>query len=131
LVVDDDKDICEAVRLILEMYGYRVATAADGAEALGLLRNGKRPFLIFLDLMMPGMNGARFREEQQRASSIADIPVVAVSGDGRVRDKAASIGVPDALSKPFDVPKLLEMVRKFESLRAASDDQSPGLRPGQ
>src|SRR5262249_48304507 len=112
LIVDDDQDICDTVQIILELRGYRVVTASDGAEALHLLRNGERPCLILLDLMMPGMNGTQFREEQLRDSALASIPVLILSGDGRVAEKAAPLHA-EGLGKPLHLQTLLDRVCRF------------------
>ena len=67
LVVEDDRDVCDAIRESLEDAGYRVCAASNGADALALLRDlGAMPDLILLDLMMPVMDGERFLEEFRR-----------------------------------------------------------------
>ncbi len=127
LVVDDDRDICEAMQTVLELEGYAVVTAADGAEALAWLRAGVRPCMIVLDLMMPKMNGVQFREAQQQDPAIRAIPVVVLSGDGRVPTKAANLGV-EGLRKPVELEVLLEAVRRSCMLGGAS---APGPTPDQ
>jgi CheY-like chemotaxis protein len=109
LVVDDDADICEALSMTLEICGYNVTTARDGAAALARLRGGMRPCLIILDLMMPQMNGFQFREEQLRDPALRDIPVVILSGDGRAEAKAATLGLV-GMRKPVDLEVLIEVV---------------------
>jgi two-component system response regulator MprA len=109
LVVDDDPDICEVIQTVLELYGYRAISARDGAEALLQLREGVRPCLIILDLMMPRMNGFQFREEQQKDPAFRNIPVVVLSGDGKAEGKAANLGL-DGLRKPIELEVLLEVV---------------------
>src|SRR5512140_1028000 len=64
LLVEDDPDGRACMSALLELEGYTVVTAVDGAEALERLRNGLQPGLIVLDLMMPGMDGFQFRREQ-------------------------------------------------------------------
>ncbi len=109
LVIDDDRDICEVVQTVLELEGYAVVTARDGAKALASLRGGLRPCLIILDLMMPNMNGIQFREQQQLDPELRDIPVVVLSGDGTVPMKAAALGV-KGLRKPVELDVLLDVV---------------------
>jgi CheY-like chemotaxis protein len=111
LVVDDDRDICEVVQTVLELEGYAVDTAGDGAEALARLRAGVRPSVIILDLMMPNMNGFQFREAQQQDPELRAIPVVVLSGDGRAAIKAATLGV-EGLRKPVELDVLLDAVRR-------------------
>jgi CheY-like chemotaxis protein len=114
LVVDDEPDFRETMRLILQMHGYDVITCRDGAEALALLRGGVRPCLILLDLMMPRMSGVQFREEQARDPALRDIPVVVLSGAGKVERTAAVLGV-ECFQKPIDLPVLLEVVERFSA----------------
>ena len=116
LVVDDDPDICDVVQEILESFGYRVETARNGIEALKKLRSGGAPCLILLDLMMPGMNGFEFRNEQLCDPALASIPVVVISGAGEVAAKAATMGV-EGLAKPINLDVLLAEVRDFNCTR--------------
>lgn len=114
LVVDDDKAIREALEMVLEDEGYAVASAANGREALELLRaSGGLPALILLDLMMPVMNGWEFREEQQRSAALAAIPVVVLSADSDVTRKAAALGVAASLNKPVHLDVLLDVVSAY------------------
>ncbi len=109
LVVEDDLDIREVMRMILEASGYQVLEAGDGAEALGVVR-AHRPCVILLDLMMPGMDGFQFRESQLQDPAIASIPVVIASGGGTVPEKASALGAAGYLVKPMDVKSLLSLV---------------------
>jgi CheY-like chemotaxis protein len=109
LVVEDDLDIREIMRMILEASGYQVFEAGDGAEALVVAR-AHQPRVILLDLMMPGMDGIQFRESQLRDPAIASIPVVIVSGGGAVPQKAAELGAAGYLVKPTDVQRLLTVM---------------------
>lgn len=112
LIVDDDPDIVESMQMILELEGYAVITSSDGERALEVLRRSDPPDLILLDLMMPGMNGAEFRAEQLKDPVLSSIPVVAISGDGRVQAKAAALAV-RGLAKPIALDTLLETVRHY------------------
>jgi CheY-like chemotaxis protein len=80
LVVDDDADIREATQMVLENTGHRVITAADGQEALEMLRGGQsRPCLILLDLMMPVMDGFEFLEKVKEISTLQRVPIVVLT----------------------------------------------------
>jgi len=123
LLVEDDADIRETLRTMLELDGYRVAEAENGRRALELLQAGARPSVILLDLMMPVMNGWQFREEQNRDPGLAAIPVVVISGDGRIAEKANGLGAAGCLRKPVDLDLLLATVARF----AAREGAAPGL----
>lgn len=112
MIVDDDADIRMAVQIVLETYGYCVITASDGAEALSKLEGGERPCLIVLDLMMPGMDGQQFREAQLANPALAEIPVVVLSGDYKLDERAAEMGV-EGLRKPIQLPSLLAKIEQF------------------
>jgi DNA-binding response OmpR family regulator len=106
LVVDDERDIREAVSEVLADEGYEVFGAGDGAEALSKLR-AFHPSVVVLDLMMPRMNGWEFREAQQRDPDVSRIPVIVLSALG----KAAGIDAAEFLQKPFALEELLTAVR--------------------
>lgn len=110
LVVDDDPDIRETIALILESSGCEVRQAANGAAALELLREGEPPCLVLLDLMMPVMDGRAFRAVQREDPALQDIPVVVLSGDGRLERKAEELGIHAFLRKPIGIEDLLAVV---------------------
>src|SRR5206468_8360499 len=79
LVVDDEPLFRDIVTETLEAAGYRTVCAADGAEAMNLLRSG-RPDLVLLDLTLPGMDGLTLLRFIREQPATADVPVVIVSG---------------------------------------------------
>jgi CheY-like chemotaxis protein len=113
LIVEDDLDIRDALGQILEDEGYAVTTAANGLEALERLRAGPPPMLILLDLMMPIMNGWQFRAEQQQDPTLATIPVVVISADTNIGDKANQLGVSDFFRKPIEISGLLQTLARY------------------
>lgn len=114
LVVDDDVAIREALEAVLEDEGYAVQGAANGREALKILRSGTgAPAVILLDLMMPVMNGWEFRAEQQGDPNLAPIPVVVLSADRDIAAKAAALQAPAYLAKPVNLDVLLDTVRGY------------------
>jgi two-component system response regulator MprA len=113
LVVEDDTDVREALVEALAEHGYDVTSAADGREALAALRAGARPGLILLDLMMPRMNGTEFRAAQRRDAALARIPVVLLSADALVAEKAAALEVASYVRKPIDFGALLDLIEGF------------------
>jgi len=120
LVVDDDPKIAGLVRLYLERAGFEVAVAADGLEALRLMREIE-PTLMVLDLMLPGIDGhtvARIAREE------AGIPIVMLSALGSTRDRVSGLegGADDYVAKPFAPSELVARVRSV--LRRARPAQA-------
>jgi CheY-like chemotaxis protein len=113
LIVEDDFDVAQSIADVLEAEGYRVSIAGNGQEALEHLRGSEHPALILLDMMMPVMDGWRFREAQQRIPEVASIPVVTVTADGDARGKAAAIGAAGHLGKPVTMDALLDEVERL------------------
>jgi CheY-like chemotaxis protein len=113
LVVDDDRDLLETVSGILDMEGYTVATATNGAEALDYLRANMSPRMILLDLSMPIMDGLTFRAEQRQDAALASIPVVAFSAAAQLADKVQGHGFAAVLKKPVKLDVILGTVAKF------------------
>jgi CheY-like chemotaxis protein len=112
LVVEDDAATREALAMILGAEGFRVTGAANGEEALGLLRSTPPPDLILLDLMMPIMDGWQFRREQTHDPRLSAIPVVVLSADGNVQQKASALRAAGYLQKPVEMDHLLETIRR-------------------
>jgi CheY-like chemotaxis protein len=110
LVVEDDLDIREVLTHVLEFENYQVAAACNGREALAQLKLPPLPGLILLDLMMPVMDGWQFRELQQQNPEWSRIPVVILSADGNVYQKAATIRAAGYLKKPVELETLLDTV---------------------
>lgn len=116
LLIEDDADIRGMIAQLLELEGYRVEVCANGADALEVLRHcgrEEKPGLILLDLMMPVMNGWQFRAEQARDPELDEIPVVVMSGDGRVTERAPPVRAASFLKKPVDLDVLLETIRRY------------------
>jgi len=99
--------------------GYAVEAAPDGEQAMQLLRAGARPGLILLDLMMPRMSGSEFRMAQLAEPSLCDLPVVLLSADGRMEEKAVALKVQGAIRKPIDLDELFSVIEHVRSVGAA------------
>jgi CheY-like chemotaxis protein len=110
LLVEDDPDSRACMRSLLELEGYAVQTAEDGAEALNRLRSGLEPGLIVLDLMMPGMDGFQFRREQLQDPKLSAIPVVVYSGHHDAKANAALLEPTAYIQKPIDFDSFLDLV---------------------
>jgi CheY-like chemotaxis protein len=110
LVIEDDAAVLDALREVLEDEGHEVLLAANGREALSRLSSGSRPNLILLDLMMPVMSGWEFREAQLRDETLAAIPTVILTADGRAAQKALELQSAGFLQKPIQPDRLLQKV---------------------
>jgi CheY-like chemotaxis protein len=92
-----------------------VDCASDGAQALAYLRDGGRPGLILLDLMMPRMGGAEFRMVQKVDPKLRHLPVVLLSADARMEERARELEVHGAIRKPIDLDELLAVIERYRS----------------
>ena len=104
LIVDDDAGSRQALAEVLTDEGYTVAIVGDGADGMTYLRQGHKPRVILLDLMMPGIDGWDFRAEQKRDAALADIPLIAISAAGKLLDADHS------LRKPIKIEALLKLL---------------------
>ena len=110
LVVDDDPEIRDVVRWLLEDEGWTVETASDGRDALERATR-ERPSLIVLDMGLPILSGEEVAMRLQHVYANPP-PIIVVSADGRAGEKAARIGATSYLHKPFDVDALARLVRQ-------------------
>jgi CheY-like chemotaxis protein len=110
LVVDDDRDAQELLRMALTGSGYRVACVGHGRDALHHLRSHVETCVILLDLMLPGMDGVQFRRAQLRDRSHAWIPVILMSGALDAERSGAELGVHRVVRKPIDLDELRDAV---------------------
>ncbi|MDQ3757440.1 MAG: response regulator [Actinomycetota bacterium] len=115
LVVDDEQDIRELVRINLELDGHEVTTVGSGPEALDLLATGDLPDVIVLDLMMPGMDGwevlTRIKMQQSEAASVPVLLLTARAAD-MDRIRGGIEGAIRYITKPFTLDDLRTEVRK-------------------
>ena len=114
LVVEDELSQREALAEVLSRLGYEVQCAANGSEALELMRHSESlPGLILLDLMMPVMDGWEFRAEQRRDQTLAEVPVVVLSALDDTAQRVVQDGAAAFLSKPLHWQALLPVVERF------------------
>jgi CheY-like chemotaxis protein len=110
-VIDDDADIRDSLADLLNDAGYPVRCFANGAQALDDLRHEGKASLIIFDLMMPGMDGWSFREEQRHDQRLAAIPVIAISAVADLEPPwPPSPRETTLLCKPVDLDLLLDRV---------------------
>jgi two-component system OmpR family response regulator len=120
LIVDDDKNILQIMKLYLEKEGYEVIEASRGDEGLKLFDN-QPPHIVLLDVMMPGMDGWQVCREIRKTSNI---PIVMVTAKDETFDKVLGLelGADDYITKPFD-PK--EMVARIKAVLRRSQATAP------
>jgi DNA-binding response OmpR family regulator len=118
LVVDDDREIVQGLRLVLEGKGYRVVSAHDGAAGL-LAAEKERPNLVVVDMMMPKKSGFLVIEGLKSQNKNHPKIIMMTANEGsRHKAYAEMLGVDDYLRKPFAMDKLLESVQRLCPIEA-------------
>lgn len=113
-IIEDSQDYQYLLRTILMEEGYDVECASNGLEALDKLRaRSNNPCMIFLDIMMPIMDGFEFREQQKKDPRLADIPVVVMTAHADVMAAKAKIGVREIIKKPSDINVFLKAAQTY------------------
>lgn len=109
LVVDDEENIRELCRMYLDREGYRVAAAADGEQALRMIKD-HQPALVILDLMLPGLDGF---EVCRRTRQFSDVPILMLTARDDDIDKIVGleVGADDYLTKPFNPREMIARVK--------------------
>jgi DNA-binding response OmpR family regulator len=110
LVVDDDEATRAAERAVLTDDGFRVIEARDGAEAMRVISNDP-PALVVLDIQMPGVDGPSFARQLRVA--LRRVPLVILTAAMDPKHEADRCNAEAYLTKPFDGPELLRVVRRF------------------
>lgn len=109
MVVDDDRNICELLRLYLEKEGYETLIAENGMSALSLFE-AEQPDLILLDVMMPQLDGWQVCRELRKTS---DVPIIMLTAKGEVFDKVLGLelGADDYVVKPFETKEVMARIK--------------------
>ncbi|MBR5495898.1 MAG: response regulator transcription factor [Oscillospiraceae bacterium] len=109
LVVDDDKNICELLRLYIEKEGYTVAISNDGEDAVAKFSTFK-PDLVLLDIMLPGLDGWQVCREIRKKSNT---PIIMLTAKGETFDKVLGLelGADDYVVKPFDTKEIVARIK--------------------
>jgi CheY-like chemotaxis protein len=117
LVIDDDEDIRNTIKSVLETESYRVLTAENGKDGLDkLMALGEQlPRLILVDLMMPIMDGLQFLQtvESQHKETIGKIPIVLATAKGSVKALPEHPLMAEHLRKPMDIDVLFKIAEKY------------------
>src|SRR3954463_9971438 len=111
LLVDDDTELSDGLRTILERQGYRVLQARDGQQAKSLIYQ-HRPDLVILDMMMPRMGGYPVLEHFRDKADAPPIIMITANEGSRHKAYAEYLGVVDYIRKPFALERLLESVER-------------------
>ena len=127
LVADDDPDILEVIKAILEHEDFHVTTARDGEQAYKLLR--KRTFdAVVLDVMMPKVTGVKLLQMIRKSSRLKDVPAMLITGNlletKRLQENGMADLANDFLTKPFNTRDLTKRVRAL-----ANSDQAASQKP--
>lgn len=109
LIVDDDINICELLRLYIEKEGFNVVIANDGATAVKLFRE-QQPDLMLLDIMLPKLDGWQVCREIRKTS---DKPIIMLTAKGETFDKVLGLelGADDYIVKPFDTKEVVARIK--------------------
>lgn len=121
LVVEDDSNIAELLRLYLQKDGFEVSHAADGGKAVEMAKE-IQPDLVLLDIMLPVMDGWQVCRELRKTMKM---PIIMLTAKGETEDKVSGLemGADDYIVKPFEVKELLARVHAV--LRRTGDDGKP------
>ena len=112
LVVDDDHELSDGLRVVLEKQGYRVIQARDGQTAKQMIYQNQ-PNLVILDMMMPRMGGFPVLEHFRGKTDVPPIIMITANEGSRHKAYAEYLGAIDYIRKPFAMERLLESVHKI------------------
>ena len=121
LVVDDDLNICELLRLYLTKEGYNVVIANDGMSAVTMFQE-ESPSLVLLDIMLPKLDGWQVCREIRKFS---ETPIIMLTAKGEVFDRVLGLelGADDYVVKPFDTKEIVARIKAVLRRSAASADE--------
>lgn len=118
MIVDDDSNICELIRIYLEKEKYSTVIANDGLEAINIFAEEK-PNLILLDVMLPGMDGWQVC---RKIRGMSNVPIIMLSAKGELFDKVLGLelGADDYIVKPFEAKEVLARIKAVLRRTASS-----------
>lgn len=114
LLIEDEPNIVEAIRFILERDGWQVATHGNGSDALDVVRR-TAPDVLVLDVMLPGRSGFDILRDLRADAGLAGLPVLMLTAKGQARDRelAETCGASRFMTKPFSNREVLATVREL------------------
>jgi two-component system, cell cycle response regulator DivK len=112
LVAEDNPDSRDALRALLEAYGFSVVEAENGEEAIRQAIEAN-PDLVLMDIMMPVMDGLQATRTLRASAAFRQVPIVALTAMAGSRELALNAGCDDYLAKPIDIPNFLKTVRDW------------------
>lgn len=126
-VVDDEKDICEILKINLEKNGYEVKTFLSAEDALRVMKSEK-PDLLILDIMLGGMDGLEMCKTMRSADDLKSVPILFLSAKSTEVDKVLGLelGADDYLTKPFSIHELVARVKAILRRTATVRETPPG-----
>ena len=115
LVIDDEPELCELIKLILEDSGFTVEVLQDPNKAIRTIKEGEKPDLILLDVVMPEITGWEVCEKIKKDKEICNIPVMflTVNADSKYVEKGFALGAKSYMCKPFQPVELLKRIMKI------------------
>ena len=125
LVVDDDMELSDGLRAMLERQGHRVIQARDGQQGKQMVYQ-HHPDLVILDMMMPRMGGYPVLEHFKNKTDAPPIIMITANEGSRHKAYAEYLGVVDYIRKPFAMERLLEAVDRGLSQGEAAPEPEPG-----
>jgi DNA-binding response OmpR family regulator len=121
LIVDDDMELSDGLRMLLEKQGFRVIQARDGQQGTHAIYQ-HHPDLVILDMMMPRMGGYPVLEHFKGKTDAPPIVMITANEGSRHKAYAEYLGVIDYIRKPFAMERLLEAVQRGLATKAAAAD---------
>ncbi|HVA96041.1 MAG TPA: response regulator [Candidatus Acidoferrales bacterium] len=113
LVVDDDLDILDALRFVLEDSGYTVETTQNGDDVEKLITEKKQPKLIILDVLLSGIDGREICRKLKMNKKTKQIPIMMISAHPAIKKSILEAGADAFIAKPFDIMDLLQKVNEL------------------
>jgi len=129
LVVDDSVTMRKSIQMSLELSGFQVTLAADGAEALEKLQAGLRPDMLLTDIMMPRMDGLSLIREARKLLRFTPIVALTTQGQREMRDRAKLAGATAWMIKPVGGLELARILAEHLGVVLPEPGQAPGPTP--